>query len=363
MKKLFTLFTVMLIASMTFAQVMQNGKIESYVKATTRTLPANWITSHSDKATIDTAGWTLGYQPEFLSPTLQVQAIHMTDSLSNRIGYWFGSNGTAASTTSSDYWAQCWVNTASVKVSGVLFWLAGKTNISSSTNSKITFNVQKVLPYVANQHGCLIGPGSFSDSPGGSVLGTGSMDINTLDTTFTVFNYVPITLTPAIAGDFAVVANFKAIRTNSDTAYMFCDAIGNGLSLNYAQYCINPSSYYYVSTNYPGTDLDINISLFAIVDDGVGVNDMGYFNGLRMSIRQNPVKENAVIDYVLQNSGMAKLVVWDTKGNEVASVNDGMQSSGQHSMNVDISKFKPGLYFCSLTANGGRLTKKLVVGK
>ncbi len=354
----------MLITSMTFAQFIPYGEAANYIEKPTRTLPANWISSHSGKATIDTAGWTSGFQPQFLVPTAELHAYIWRDASSNRTGYWFGTNGAATSTTSYDYWAQCWINTASVKVSGVLFWLAGKTNISSNPNSKITFNIQNVLPYVANQHGCLIGPGSYGDSPGGTVLGTGSMDINTLDTTFLTLNYVPINLTPTITGDFAVVANFNAIRTNSDTAFMFCDAVGNGMGYNYAQFCINPASNYYVATNYPGTDLDVNMPLFAIIDDAsVGIGDMGYFNGLRMSIRQNPVKENAVIDYVLQNTGSVKLVIWDTKGNEVASVNDGIKTSGQHSMNIDISKLKSGLYFCSLTANGGRLTKKIVIPK
>ena len=353
----------MLIASMTFAQVVPSGKIANYVEKSTRTLPENWMNTHSGKATIDTAGWTAGFIPQFLAPTVELHTYYMADALSNRIGYWFGTNGTATSDTSSDYWAQCWLNTASIKVSGILFWLSGKANVSTSASSKITFNVQNVLPYVANSHGCVTGPGAYGPSPSGAVLGTGSMDINTLDTAFTNFNYIPITLTSAITGDFGVVANFSAIRSNSDTAYMFCDAVGNGSGLSYTQYCINPTAYYYVATAYPGdgTGLDVNMSLFAVIDDGVGISDAGYFNGLRMTIRQNPVRENATIDYVLQNAGSVKMVVWDTKGNEVASVEEGTKTSGQHTMNIDISKLKSGIYFCSLTANGGRLTKKLVV--
>ena len=95
-----------------------------------------------------------------------------------------------------------------------------------------------------------------------------------------------------------------------------------------------------------------------LVDSSVWID---YFNGIKMSIRQNPVKENAIIDYAIQNNSDVKLVVWDVKGNEVAVINDGNKGKGQYSLNVDISKFKAGLYFCSLSTNGGRMTKKLVV--
>ncbi len=361
MKKVYLVLVAVLISATVFAQKVADVKTMNYVEKNSSAL--NHPMTLGAKATIDTAGWTSTYTPAFASPTAELHTYIMTSGTpSVAIGYWFGTNGTATSDSSSDIWAQCWTNFASIKVSGILFFVSGKANMSSSSSSKLRVWIQNMLPYAASAHGCVIGtsPTTFGPSPAGPVLSVGEMTISALDTAFLNFNYVPLTMTPVISGDFAACADFKAIRTNGDTAYMFCDAIGNGLGMNYSQNCVDTNTNYYVANNL--STLDVNQSIFAVIDDGAGVNDNGFFSGFKMTLRQNPARENLVIDYAIQYGATVKLTVWDIKGNEVVNMNEGSKDAGQHSMNVNIANLQAGTYFCSLSSSfGGRITKKLVI--
>ncbi|MEI6122763.1 MAG: T9SS type A sorting domain-containing protein [Bacteroidota bacterium] len=359
MKKIYVLALAMIFASASFAQLAV-PTVKNAVLRNTKTVPYS-IMHSSAKATIDTAGWTTGYQPEFLAPTVEIHTYMMTEGTpAVRIGYWFGTNGTTTSDTAADYWAQCWVNVNSIKVSGILFWLSGKANLSSSSASTLSVYLQNMRPYVAGAHGCIIGssPTTFGPSPAGPVLGSGSLTIANLDTVFTNFNWVPFGSLATVTGDFAAVANFKAIRTHSDTAYMFCDAIGNGLGMDFSQQCVDTAGYYYVSNKL--STLDVNMSIFAVIDDGAGVEDNGSFQGMQMTVRNGG--NNVFVDYALQNNSPVEIHVLDMSGNEVAVINEGTKSANTiYTANIDVTKFAKGMYFIQLASKNGRLTKKMII--
>ncbi|MEI6853841.1 MAG: T9SS type A sorting domain-containing protein, partial [Bacteroidota bacterium] len=318
----------------------------------------------SSKMVIDTAGLNSTYTPQFaVGGTVGV--IGMINSSNQPIGYWFGNSGYAsADSTEADYWAQCWVSSGTVKIAGILFYAAGKSIITGGTTSAVQMGIQNMLPYVAGSHGAITGGVSgsytFGPSPVTPYLASGTMNIANVDTSFLAFNYIPLPTMPTVAGDFCAVSNFKGIRVNQDTLYMFCDADGEGLGLDFSQYNQNPASYYWVSCKF--STIDRNMSVFAVIDDGAGINEEGFFQGMKMSIRNNPARENAFIDYYLQYSASVKLHVYDISGKEIMVIDAGSQASGLlQTINLNTCDLKAGNYFVSLDANGRRFTKKLVV--
>jgi len=371
MKKIFTFIAFLLVAGIVFGQ-MQPSKIGNYFNKSTKKVELNRIPS---KATIDTAGWTTGFVPEFMGVDQYVGVTGMGNSLGENIGYWFGVSGGPDSTVSSDYWAQCWTNTATLKISGILFWAAGKTQLSSGTGSDLVVGVMKMMPYVANQHGCISDftttPYTFIASPVFPYLKSATVNIANFDTTFSTFNWAPFTtgLATVTGTDFAAVANFKAMRMAGDTAWMFRDAnltndTQNGLEMNYTQYCMAATGYYWVSTYLSGAnlDLDVNMSIFAVIDDGAGINDEGYFQGMKMTLRNNPSSDVSYVDYMLQRSGQTKLNVLDSRGREVAVYDEGVKTAGNvNSITINTSKLSKGTYFLMLHSGGGTFSKKLVV--
>jgi hypothetical protein len=353
MKKI-TLFALMLITSITFAQVVPSVKIANYVQKQTKTFPSSWNSSNSPKTTIDTIGWTAGSIPQFGSPTAEVHVYTMTDASSNPVGYWFGVNG-----DSTDYWAQGYSVAAPVKISGILALIGGKYNGSSSAASVMEASIYNIAADNAIiDASSTKGPGP--DVYGQVALGTATKTITNLDTNWFALNYFAMPSLVSVAADFAIVTNFKTIREHGDTAYMMCDAIGNGLGLNYAFYNSDPQKYYWMAASV--STLDVNMSLFAVIDDGAGINDNGFFQGAKMTINQNPCKDNLSISYAVENDAKVVFELLSLTGQVVLKSDEGMRVKGNvYSINSNISDLPAGTYLCSLKNNGNRLIKKVVV--
>ena len=359
MKKVYILIAMLLIASVTMAQIQPRVDHLGNTVKVTKTIKVNQGTGI--KAVIDTAGWSANYTPQFGAPLAEAHVYGMVDASDNWMGYWFGTSGDAvADSLESDYWAQCWVSTGTVKIAGVLFFAAGKSVMVGGTGSTVQMGIQNM----SDPTGCITDvtttPYTFGPAPSATYLASGTMNIADVDTNWLAFNYIPFTTMPTVAGDFCAVSNFKAMRVNGDTCYMMCDGLGNGLTLHFSQYCMNPATYYWVSCAV--STLDVNISLFAVIDDGASITDEGYFQGMKMSIRNNPAKENTFVDYYLQYSSAVKLFVYDITGKEILVINEGNKAAGVlNSVSINTCDLKSGNYFVSLAANGGRFTKKLVV--
>ena len=358
MKKVYLFIAMLLIASVTMAQLMPKDNAGFSLKSTKsmKITPGSGI-----KAIIDTIGWTAASMPCFGSPTAEVSIYGMIDDASNHIGYWFGTSGdVSADSLEADYWAQCWVNTANVKVAGILFFAAGKAVMVGGASSNVTMGIQKMdaTGAVVSYPPLVEGPG-----PDNTYLASGTMNIADVDTAWMTFNYIPFASMATInAVDFCAVADFKAMRVNGDTCYMMCDATGNGLGLNYSSMCISPGAYYWIALPVNGAALDVNISVFALIDAGAGIEDEGFFQGMKMSIRNNPAKENVFVDYALQYTSPVKISIYDITGKEVMVINEGNQAAGTvHTAAINTCDLRSGNYLVSIEANGGRFTKKLVV--
>lgn len=331
----------------------------------------------------DTAGMSVNYMPALNMANL-VGGYVMTNSSSVRIGYWWGTSGTVAD-TSSDVWIQCYEATdASVlRIAGIGFYCVNY-DIQSGNGQLDT--VELMLNKIYSD-GCGIGynSGAWTYGPGpaaylnttgatGSLLGTLKITVPEIDTSLSngpVFNYrafpEPITVTGSSpAYMFAVCANFHSPRMNGDTVYFCCDDNGDGAQLSYSQsgnVCPDGANYYLPTSNYftyNGTagGLDNNGAIFAVMASTIGV-DESYLNGVKLNIRNS--SNGAILDYSLKNNGKVSLQIHDINGKYVKGFNQGVQMAGDYSLDLQTSNLPAGSYLVIMNAAGKHVAKQFVI--
>ena len=80
--------------------------------------------------------------------------------------------------------------------------------------------------------------------------------------------------------------------------------------------------------------------------------------------RFNPLSGNTIISYNLQNTGHVIINIFDQQGKRVASIANGMVTSGLHEAVWNTKQIPSGLYFCKVALDGRDLAAgKVVVGK
>jgi hypothetical protein len=353
MKKINLLMVFVLASMISFGQMIPKG-IGTQGKISKSVIK---IEKNSSKSTIDTIGWTATSYPCFASPTGEIHTYYMADANQNRIGYWFGVNA-----DSTDYWAQSYVNTATIYISGVLALVSGKYNSSSSSSSVMNASLYLVAPDQT-----IIDDQSNTTGPGPNVyqqtaLETVSKTIANLDTAnygSWGWNYFQFPTLGSVSADFSIVTDFQTIREHGDTAYLFCDAIGDGLGLNYTCYTKDPQTYYWVATSV--STLDVNMSAFAVIEEGGGINDADFYQGMKLSVYPNPVSKVASIDYALQYNSKASIDIINMAGKVIKTIDLGSKSIGKYNTTINVEDLASGNYFISLNANGTKFIKKLIV--
>ncbi|MBO6536078.1 MAG: N-acetylmuramoyl-L-alanine amidase [Balneolaceae bacterium] len=86
----------------------------------------------------------------------------------------------------------------------------------------------------------------------------------------------------------------------------------------------------------------------------------------RVSLEQNypnPFNPSTKINYALPEAGNITLVVYDMLGREVATLIDGYQSEGFHSINFNASSLSSGVYLYRLTTPSSSVVKKMTLIK
>ncbi len=77
----------------------------------------------------------------------------------------------------------------------------------------------------------------------------------------------------------------------------------------------------------------------------------------------NPFNPATVISYELRKAGQVSLGVYNVLGEKVATLVDGFESAGIHSVSFDGSRLQSGMYFYSLQTGSNRITKKMILLK
>jgi hypothetical protein len=75
----------------------------------------------------------------------------------------------------------------------------------------------------------------------------------------------------------------------------------------------------------------------------------------------NPASHLTLIPYYLPAQGNATLLVHDITGKQILAVDLEKQLSGLHSFELNTETLSPGMYFYTLTFNGERLTRRMVI--
>jgi hypothetical protein len=77
----------------------------------------------------------------------------------------------------------------------------------------------------------------------------------------------------------------------------------------------------------------------------------------------NPFNPTTEISYSLDQSANVKLVVFDVTGREIATLVDGMQSSGSHKVVFGGANLSSGIYFYKIETGKKVLVKKMILVK
>ncbi|MBW7872713.1 MAG: T9SS type A sorting domain-containing protein [Ignavibacteriales bacterium] len=77
----------------------------------------------------------------------------------------------------------------------------------------------------------------------------------------------------------------------------------------------------------------------------------------------NPFNPSTKIQYSVQEEGKVSLVVYDLLGRVAATLVDGYKPAGTYEVNFDASALSGGVYFYSVSVNGFRETKKMILNK
>jgi hypothetical protein len=80
------------------------------------------------------------------------------------------------------------------------------------------------------------------------------------------------------------------------------------------------------------------------------------------TIRPNPVNNTAMLCFTIIEDGVVCFEIRNAEGVLLQSLSKGYHQTGQHEIQYNASKLKPGLYYCSLVVNGEVMkTRKMVV--
>jgi hypothetical protein len=75
----------------------------------------------------------------------------------------------------------------------------------------------------------------------------------------------------------------------------------------------------------------------------------------------NPFNPSTTISFALPRTENITLKVYDMLGREVATLVDGREDAGEHSVKWNAEGFASGVYFCRMQANGIVLTQKILL--
>ena len=107
-------------------------------------------------------------------------------------------------------------------------------------------------------------------------------------------------------------------------------------------------------------DGDVDIGADEWFDYSTAVNQSFATNQDLLHVFPNPVSSNAIIKFEVAGSGPVELSIRDLNGREVATIIKSSFEKGSHQVQLDATRLKPGIYFCTLKTNNGISTQKVI---
>ena len=260
-------------------------------------------------------------------------------------------------------------------VLGAMFFLGALDNASGDSTTEVTVNVHLIEDNMAIsdpatvQNPDIAGPGQIMDA---TTL-TFSELVDTANGGFAP-NFVDFANTPWVNQDIAIALNISDVYTVTplDTVALLTTADGEGDG-EYTFHQVNqqiaglgggtvwsPTSA--VIATQGGSGLDINFALFPIVTEAVGVEEPGFFDGIRASIYPNPLRvgEPATISIELARTANDVVVsIYSIDGKRMMKQDIGALGT---SVKLPIeSQLPAGSYVYAVQADGHRVAKRFVV--
>lgn len=203
----------------------------------------------------------------------------------------------------------------------------------------------------------------------GTILGESMFHISSVDTTSAgnlgyVTTMFPNPISMWDGSDFALVFDASECSTSGDTIGVFASSDGLqdqvfGIENTWWRYpAANP---FWVRYNHVFTNTRMPM-LFAIADRSfANVNDLGFFQGLQLTLSPNPVSDILNIQFAVSNGMNTSVEIFDINGRIVHNEKLGFKGEGSHLITRDISHLSSGSYLVSIIGERGRITKKLIV--
>jgi len=293
----------------------------------------------------------------------------------NPLGYIFGTAWDTAGNPKAPEVAQGYIMnfTGGYNIEEVLVWVADKSQ-TSGTGSNMTVKIAKING--TSTYGPSGGPTNTISCPN-TVMGTAVVDWADIDSGANINDAITIaTFNPPVYvnTDYAVVLNFDNFYTNNDTIGVVCSEDGgasliNGIEYTWWKYRTTSGSTFWAQLshifNIAGTPMDVGIAIFPIVNASAGIVDgsNNFINGLQLGQNSpNPAVTGTSIPYSIEKAANVKMEIFDTKGNLVKTIDEGMKNAGSYEIYLT-NELASGTYYYSLNAGGNRLTKKLTFTK
>lgn len=356
MKKIYLSLAVVAISASAFAQsIVQQNVTSSVAKGIVQPV-------HSSAAAtpIDTLGWDeLGQQ------------LYLYGS---NTGYVFGTNvlvDPQGTQYNLEYARGFIVNNPTIVI-GAGFMFGYKADVSGNP-AAAKANLYSIADNRALGTAASTAPDA--SGPAATVLATANVAFADADTTFPNITWVNFTTEATLPSDFAIGLSIAPLYgTLTDTLALMADADGDsqGGDFTFTRIALTPTApaaqtLWAKSTIMLQGGLDVNLAIFAIVGEtGVGIEEQGFFNGVKMTTYPNPAltSDNVTIQYGVENAVKNVTVSIYTLNGQVAySTSQGAKASGLYNLNVPAGTLAAGSYIYTIQADGGRIAKKMEILK
>lgn len=121
--------------------------------------------------------------------------------------------------------------------------------------------------------------------------------------------------------------------------------------------CRRDNYSYFYTTNYSIFKRPISDLFTDVNEDSFDGNYNYYLN----QNYPNPFNPTTQIEYTLPNNEYVNITVYNSLGQNIKVLYDGLESPGKHQITFDGNNFASGVYFYTLTTNGYRETKKMLL--
>lgn len=253
-------------------------------------------------------------------------------------------------------------------VLGAMILFGGKEDVSGNPadlNVRVwSLADNKARSGVSAQQPDVIGPDA--------VLATEALPFSDVDTVLPTF--VDFSSAPWVNADFAISVDIKALynaTADADTVSLIADEDGDAdgtTTWTKFGFDIAPGNEpWFLTTGTLQGGLDVNLGVFAIVSEsGVGIEEQGFINGVRMTSYPNPAltSDNIRIDYGLESAkDKVELNIYTTTGQLVYTSTEGSKVAGTHAINIPAGLLASGSYVYALQADQSRIAKRMEVLK